>query len=117
VDIREKAQKTHDTTHRPYMKLKKKDTCSLDASVLLRRRNKILPGGRGWEGLGRKGGGGGERESRIRYGSSRGRYTEGQEIEQRCIAIEGGEQGVTTRKFQNSRKAKCSQNPTGDDLS
>jgi hypothetical protein len=42
------------------MKLKKKNQ-SVDASVLLRRGNKIVMGDRGWEGLGRKKGGGGER--------------------------------------------------------
>jgi len=38
------------------------------ASVLLRRGDKILTGGRGWEGLGRKEMGKGKRGSRIRYG-------------------------------------------------
>ena len=36
------------------MKLKKKEDQSVDASVLLRRGNKIIKGSRGWEGLGRK---------------------------------------------------------------
>jgi hypothetical protein len=36
------------------MKLKKKEDQSVDASVLLRRGNKVITGGRGWEGLGRK---------------------------------------------------------------
>jgi hypothetical protein len=35
----------------------------VDASVLLRRENKIITGDRGWEGLGRKRGEGGEREN------------------------------------------------------
>jgi hypothetical protein len=43
------------------MKLKKKDDQSVDAYVLLRRGNKIIMGGRGLEGLGRKTGKG-ERE-------------------------------------------------------
>jgi hypothetical protein len=38
------------------MKLKKEDQ-NVDASVTLRRKNKILRGSRGWEGLGRKRGG------------------------------------------------------------
>jgi hypothetical protein len=37
-----------------YMKLKKKEDQSVNASVFLRRGNKILTGGRGWEELGRK---------------------------------------------------------------
>lgn len=37
-----------------YMKLKKKQDQSVNALVLLRRRNKILTGGREWEGLKRK---------------------------------------------------------------
>lgn len=48
------------TDHR---KLKRKTVQRMDASVLLRRGNKIIKGSRGWEGLGRKrrrGGGKGE---------------------------------------------------------
>jgi hypothetical protein len=41
-----------------YMKLKKREDQSVDASVLLREGNKILTGGRGCEGLVRKRGGG-----------------------------------------------------------
>jgi hypothetical protein len=33
-------------------------------------------------------------------GMRRGLYTEGQEIEQRCVAVEVREQGVVTSKFQ-----------------
>ena len=44
-----------------HMKLKKEDQ-SVDASVLLRRGNKIIKGSRGWEGLGRKRGVEGEKE-------------------------------------------------------
>jgi hypothetical protein len=40
-----------------YTKLKKKEDQSVDASDLLRRRNKIVTGGRGWKELGRKTGG------------------------------------------------------------
>jgi hypothetical protein len=43
------------------MKLMKKEDQNVDSSVLLRRGNKILTGGRGLEGLGRKRGRGGER--------------------------------------------------------
>jgi hypothetical protein len=49
------------------MYLKKKENQDIDASVLLRRGNKILTGGRGWKGLGRKRGGGGGNGAGIRY--------------------------------------------------
>jgi hypothetical protein len=39
------------------MKFKEKEDQSVDASVLLRRGNKIIKGGRGWELLGRNRGG------------------------------------------------------------
>jgi hypothetical protein len=41
---------------------------------------------------------------RIRCGRRQERHTEGQETEQRCIAMEGGELGIATRKFQISGK-------------
>ena len=45
-----------------HMKLKKKEDQRVDASVLLRRGNKIIKGRRGWVGLGRKRRGGREKE-------------------------------------------------------
>ena len=45
-----------------HMKLKRKEDQRVDASVLLRRKNKIIKGSRGWEGLGRKRGGAREKE-------------------------------------------------------
>jgi len=48
------------------MKLKKKEDKSSDASVLLRRQNKIITGGRVWEDLGVKKEGGGGNGGRIR---------------------------------------------------
>jgi hypothetical protein len=42
----------------------------------------------------------GKKRSRIRYGRIWRRYTEGQEIEQRCVAMGDGEVGVAIRKFQ-----------------
>jgi hypothetical protein len=48
VDIRQQAWNTHDITQRLLeMKLKKKEDQSVNASVLLRRDNKILTGGTG----------------------------------------------------------------------
>ena len=44
------------------MKLKREEDQRVDASVLLRRGNKIIKGSRGWEGLGRKRGVEGEKE-------------------------------------------------------
>jgi hypothetical protein len=46
------------------MNLKKKEDQRVDASVLLRRGDKILMGGRRWEGLGRNRG---KKGVRIRY--------------------------------------------------
>ena len=46
------------------MKLKKKEDQRVDASVLLRRRNNIIKGSRGWEGLRRKRRGGGGKEGK-----------------------------------------------------
>ena len=45
-----------------HMKLKRKEDQRVDASVLLRRGNKIIKGSRGWEGLGRMRGGGEEKK-------------------------------------------------------
>jgi hypothetical protein len=45
-----------------YMKLKRKEDQRVDASVILRGGNNIIKGSRGWEGLGRKKGGGGGKE-------------------------------------------------------
>ena len=45
-----------------HMKLKWKEDQRVNASVLLRRGNKIIKGSRGWEGLGRKRRGGREKE-------------------------------------------------------
>ena len=47
------------------MKLKRKEDQRVDASVLLRRGTKIIKGSRGWEGLGKKRGGGGEKEGKF----------------------------------------------------
>jgi hypothetical protein len=48
-----------------HMKLKKKEDQRVDASALLRRGDKIIKGSRGWEGLGRKRRGRGEKRGRI----------------------------------------------------
>jgi hypothetical protein len=51
-----------------HMNVKKKGNQRVDASILLRRGNKIIKGIRGWKGLGRKKRGGWEKRGRIRYG-------------------------------------------------
>ena len=48
-----------------HMKLKRKEDQRVDASVLLRRGNKIIKGSRGWEGLGRKRRGGKKGKNHI----------------------------------------------------
>jgi hypothetical protein len=89
-----------------HMKDKKEDK-SVDASVLLRRGNNIIMGGRGWEGLGRKKERREEREGRIRYGRRLGRCTEGQDIEQRLVAMGNGQLGLAKGKSQMPGKHKA----------
>jgi len=60
VDIRQKVQIAMIQLI-DHMKFKKKEEQGVDFPVLLRRGNKIFAGGRGWEGLGRKTGGVGEK--------------------------------------------------------
>ena len=50
----------------------------------------------------------GKKRGRIRYGRRWRRCTEGQEIEQRCVAMGDGELGVATRKVPDARKARAS---------
>ena len=96
-----------------HMKLKRKEDQRVDASVLLRRGNKIIKGSRGWEELGRKRRRRGEKGVRIRYGRRWRRCTEGQEIEQRCVAMGDGELGVATRKSQMPGKQEPPRTPWG----
>jgi hypothetical protein len=93
---------------------KRKEDQRVDASVLLRRQNKIIKGNRGWKGLGRKIGGGGEKEGKNQVWRRWRRCTEGQEIEQRCVAM-GDEElgGDSNQKVPDARKARASQDPTG----
>ena len=50
-----------------HVKLKKKKDQSVDASVLLRKENEILMGGRGYERFGKKRGGGGGKVGQDQY--------------------------------------------------
>ena len=70
-----------------HMKLKRKEDQRVDASVLLRRGNKIIKGSRGWEGLGRKRRGGGGREGKNQVWEEMEEVSECLEIEQRCVVI------------------------------
>jgi hypothetical protein len=90
------------------MKLKRKEDQRVDASVLLRRKNKIIKGSRGWEGLSKKRGGRGETEGQNHLWK---RFTEGHQIEQRCVAMVDGELGVATRKFQMPEKQEPPRTP------
>jgi hypothetical protein len=56
-----------------HMKLKRKQ---VDCSVLLRRRNKLIKGSRGWEGLGRKRRGVGEKEGKSQVWEEMEMYRE-----------------------------------------
>ena len=95
------------------MKLKKENQ-RVDASVLLRRGNKIIKGSRGWETLRKKSRRG--KRGRTRYGRRQRRCTEGQEIEQRCVAMGDGELEVVTTKSQ-MQEIKILPGPHGDDIS
>jgi hypothetical protein len=54
----------------------------------------------------------GKKRGRIRYGRRWRRCTEGQEIEQRYIAMGDGELGGSNQKVPDARKARASQDPT-----
>ena len=55
----------------------------------------------------------GKREGRICYARRWERCTEGQEIEQRCVAMGDGELGVATRKSQMPGKQEPPRTPWG----
>jgi hypothetical protein len=77
-----------------HMKPKKKEDQSMDASVLLRRGNKIITNqGRGKEGAGRERGGGGKVGAESLWEEMGGRSEEGQEFELRCVSLGDGELG------------------------
>ena len=83
-----------------HMKFKKKEDQSVNASVLLRKGNKIITGGRGMKGSGRERGERGRSESRIRYRKRWERNSDGQEIEQKHVAVGNGEVGLETARLQ-----------------
>jgi hypothetical protein len=72
-------------------KINKKEGPSEDASILFRKGNKIIMGGRGREGLGCERGG--DKRGRIRYGNRQERGPEGQENEWKYLAAWGGRVG------------------------
>jgi hypothetical protein len=99
------------------MKLKRKENQRVDVSVLLRRENKIIKGSREWEGLGRKRREGKEKERKNQIREEMEEiYKEGQEIEQRCVAMGDGELEMgmgNNQKVPDARKARASQDPMG----
>jgi hypothetical protein len=96
-----------------HMRLKKKEDQNVDASVLLRRRNKIIMEGRGRKELGRAREGEGKGEQDKVWEEIVGGSIEGKEIERRNVAVGDGELGVATRKVPDAKKARGSQDPTG----
>ena len=80
------------------MKLNKREDQSVDASVLLRRENKIITGARTSERMGRTQGVERKKRDRIRCDWRQRRSTEGQEIELRYVAVGDGELVIATRK-------------------
>ena len=64
-----------------HKKCSKQKGASKDASIPLRRGNKIITGGRGREGSGWERGGGRENGGRIRYGGRQEISSKGQENE------------------------------------
>jgi hypothetical protein len=84
----------------------------VDASVLLRRGNKIITGIRGREGSGRERGGGGKKVSGSGVGGDGEKYR-GQEIEWRCVAVGAGKLEVATRKSQMSKKQEAPRTQQG----
>ena len=65
------------------MKLKRKEDRRVDASV----GSKIIKGSRGGRNLGGREEGEGKKRGKVRYGRRWRRCTEGQETEQRCVAM------------------------------
>ena len=90
------------------MKLKKKGRPKSRCFSPTEEGTRALECGRG---LGEREMGG--KSGRIRYGRRWRRCTEGQEIEQRCVAMGDGELGVATRKSQMPGKQEPPRTPWG----
>jgi hypothetical protein len=75
-----------------------------------RRENKIIKGSRGWEGLGRKRKGGGERGQDQVWEEMEEMYR-GSGNGKRCVAMGDGELGVATRKSQVKGKQEHPRTP------
>jgi hypothetical protein len=91
------------------MKLKKKEDQSVDASVLLRRGNKIIIGDREWELFGRKRGG----EEEKRRGQDQVWEEMGKMHRGSRNLTEVCSNGGSQQKVPDTRKARGSQDPTG----
>jgi hypothetical protein len=96
-----------------HMKLKRKEDQGVDASVLLKRGNKIIRRSSQCEGLGRKRRGGGGKQGKSRYGRRWKRCIEDQEIEHSCVATRHGKLKVATRKSQMPKKQEPPRIPWG----
>jgi hypothetical protein len=94
-----------------HMMLKGKEDQIVDPSVLPQRGNKIIKEVEGLRDMGGREEGEGKKRKRIRYGRRWRRCTEGQEIEQRCVAMGEGELGVATRKSQMPGKQEPPRKP------
>jgi len=80
------------------MKLKNKEDQNVGASVLLKRGNQIVKGGRGWEGHGRRGKG--ERKRGSDMGGDRDDIQRARNLNKCAHQWGNGELVVSTRKFQ-----------------
>ena len=86
-----------------HIKVNKKENQSVATSILHRRENKIISGGRGRD-LGVREEGEGKVWERNRYGKRQERSSEGQENEQKYMAVGSRKLSVATRKSQTTMK-------------
>jgi hypothetical protein len=95
------------------MKLKKKEDQRVNVSVLLRRENKIIKGNRRWEGLGRKRREREGKDEKSQVWEEMEEITEGQNIEQRCVAMGNRELRIATIKSHMPGKQEPPRTPLG----
>jgi hypothetical protein len=85
----------------------------MDASVLLRRRNKIIKWSRGWEGLGRKRRLGGVKDRQNWVSREMKEMFRASESEQRCVAMLAWRTRGNNQKVPDARKPRTSQDLMG----
>jgi hypothetical protein len=83
----------------------------LDSSVLFRRGNKIIKGIRGWGYLGGREEREGKKRGRTEYRRRWRSCSEGQETEQKCVAMRDGELGAASSKSQMPGKQEPPRTP------